>query len=392
MKFFSYMQSAQQMLKTTLTVIFLFFFGFFAYSIALGFVLSFLFTAFFGWFYVLREYRALPSQTHQTETKFILLLKQMVPFGLTIVLISSMGLINGYTDRIMLGYFFPGEESDIMIGIYTMAIGFSYGLGIFAGAIASIFYPVITELWAKKNTEEMQKTTTTVIRWILITSVPILIVMMIFPVQIMTIVYGENYASGSIVLIIASIGLFISYLSLPSQYILAAMNRLDVTQKIIAVGAITNVLLNFIFIPLYGINGAAFTTLISSVIMTALFLSASKTTRVKFPNDMHKPVIAGILAAIILYLIATFFNFDEILINFVAQSITATDTFSEILLKFLKVFVIGIFVSMTFLTYLLFLIKFKAFHKEDVEILAGGMRRAKMPAQWISFAEKILLR
>jgi len=31
-------------------------------------------------------------------------------------------------------------------------------------------------------------------------------------------------------------------------------------------------------------------------------------------------------------------------------------------------------------------------YKEDVEILTGGMRRAKMPAQWISFAEKILLR
>ncbi|PKP55436.1 MAG: hypothetical protein CVT89_08435, partial [Candidatus Altiarchaeales archaeon HGW-Altiarchaeales-2] len=36
------------------------------------------------------------------------------------------------------------------------------------------------------------------------------------------------------------------------------------------------------------------------------------------------------MAAIILYLLATLFNFDEILINFVSQSITAKDTFSEI--------------------------------------------------------------
>ncbi|OQX18172.1 MAG: hypothetical protein BWK75_06850 [Candidatus Altiarchaeales archaeon A3] len=389
MKFVSYMQSFQGVMKVVLTLIFLFFFGFTTHSIALGFILSFLFAAFFGLFFVLKEYKTLPKTNE--SAKFIPLLKQMVPFGLTMVLISSMGLINGYTDRIMLGYFFPAKESDIMIGIYTMVIAFSSLIGIFVSAIASIFYPAIIEMWAKKNTEEMQKTTTTVIRWILISSIPMLLVMLVFPIQILTIVYGENYASGWIVLIIASTYIFISFLSLPSQFIIAAMNRLDITKKIIAVGAITNVALNFIFIPPYGINGAAFTTLISTIIMTILFLRTSKTTNIKFPKDIYKPIIAGILAAIILYLMASLFNFDEILINFVSQSVAGKDIFSEILLKFLKVFVLGIFVLMSFLIYLLFLIKFKAFHKEDVEILAGGMRRAKIPEKYISFAERILL-
>ncbi|PKP58766.1 MAG: hypothetical protein CVT88_06765 [Candidatus Altiarchaeales archaeon HGW-Altiarchaeales-1] len=390
MKFVSYIQSIQQIFKTVLTIIFLFFFGFVAESIAFGFVLSFLFAAVFGWLWVLKEHRTLPKTNE--EAKFISLLKQMVPFGLTVVLISSMGIINGYTDRIMLGYFFPAAESDIMIGIYTIAIAFPSIIGIFAGAIGSIFYPVITEMWAKKNTEEMQKTTTTVIRWIFISSIPMLLITLIFPVQILTIVYGENYAEGWIVVILASTGLFIIYLSLPSQYILAAMNRLDITKKIIAVGAITNVLLNFIFIPIYDINGAAFASLISAIIMTTLFLRTSKTTNIKFPKDIYKPVAAGILAAVILYLLATLFNFDEILINFVSQSITAKDTFSEILLKFLKVFVLGIFVLIAFSVYLIFLIKFKAFHKEDVEILAGGMRRAKIPEKYISFVQRILLK
>jgi len=185
---------------------------------------------------------------------------------------------------------------------------------------------------------------------------------------------------------------FISFLSLPSQYILAAMNRLDVTKKIIAVGTVTNVALNLIFIPLYNINGAAFTTLISTTIMTILFLRTSKTTSVKFPKDIYKPIVAGILAMIILYLTASLFDFDEILINFVSQSVAGKDTFSEILLKFLKVFILGIFVLITFSVYLIFLIKFRAFHKEDVEILAGGMRRAKIPEKYISFVEKILLK
>ncbi len=390
MKFVSYMQSLQEIFKVFLTIIFLFFFGFSAESIAFGVMFAFLFAAVFGWFWSLREYNSLPKTNE--EAKYVSLFKEMVFFGLTIVLINSMATINAYTDRIMLGYFFPAKESDIMIGIYTMAITFSSVIGVFVGAISSIFYPVITELWAKKKVEEMQKITKTVIRWIFITSIPVLIVMLTFPVQILTIIYGENYAVGYVVLILGSIGMFIFCLAYPSSFVLGAMSRLDVTKKIIAVGAITNVLLNFIFIPLYGINGAAFTSLVSGVVMTILFLRTSKITYVEFPKDIYKPVLAGILAAVILYLLATLFNFDEFLINFVSSTITQKDIFSEILLKFLKVAVLGIFVLLAFFVYMVFLIKFNAFHKEDVEILSGGMRRAKIPEKWISFAERILLR
>jgi len=58
----------------------------------------------------------------------------------------------------------------------------------------------------------------------------------------------------------------------------------------------------------------------------------------------------------------------------------------------LKVFILGIFVLIAFSIYFLFLIKFRAFHPEDVEILSGAMRRAKIPRKYISLSEKILLR
>jgi len=386
MKFVSYMQSIQQIFKTILTGIFLFFFGFTAYNIAFGFILSFLFAAFFGWFWVLKEYKSLPKTNDYV--KFTSLLKEMVHLGLSLALISSIGMINSYTDRVMLGIFFPGKESEIMIAIYTIAIAFSSAaMGIFVGAIMTIFYPVITEIWARNDKDEMQRTTTTVIRWILISSIPILIIVLVFPTQILTIIYGEDYAKGYIALIIASFAFFIGYLSSPFSYILAAMNRLDVIKRIAAVGAGINFLLNFIFIPLYNINGAAFTTLISSAVVAYLFLT-TKVINFKFPKDIYKPIISGILAAIILYLIAAFFNFDEILINFFLQNANISPEISKIL----KFFVLCVFALITFFIYLIFLIKFKAFHKEDVEILTGGMKRAKIPDKYIKFIEKFLLK
>jgi len=67
------------------------------------------------------------------------------------------------------------------------------------------------------------------------------------------------------------------------------------------------VILNFIFIPKYGINGAALTSAISFTLMTILFLRQSKVTYIRFPKDIHKPILAGIFAAIILYSTAAIF-------------------------------------------------------------------------------------
>ena len=334
-KLVSYMRSSQEVLKVILTIILLFFIGFTAESIAFGFILSFVFISLIGWYWVLKEYKSMPETNEEVNSFGIL--KEMVPFGLTLMLISEMLLINTYADRIMLGYFLPPETSSSMIGIYTMAIAFASIMGMSVTAIGTIFGPLITEFWAKKDIDAISDTTKTVVRWIFLIVTPILLGILVFSEEILTIIYGPVYALGGTALILYSIGVFIYFLAYPSQWILTAMKRLDVTQKIIAVGVISNILLNFIFIPKYGINGAALTSAISFTLMTILFLRQSKITNVRFPKDIHKPVLAGILAAAILYSSATLFNFDEILINSASSLITQTDIFSEILLKFLKV-------------------------------------------------------
>jgi len=386
--FVSYLVSVRDVSKVTLTLIFLFLIGFNAEGITVGYILAYLFTAVIGGYWLLKEYNLLP-RSHE-EANYFSLLKDMVPFGLTLVFISSMGMINTYTDRIMLGYFFPGEVGEAMVGIYTMVIGFAMLINIFGGAIGTIFSPLITEFWSKKDVSRINKTTITVIRWLSLTTLPLLLAMLIFPKQILTIIYGQDYAIGHIVLMIYSIGLFIYLFSQPSQWILAAMKRLDVTRKIIAVGATINVILNFIFIPKYGINGAALTSAISLTIMTILFLKQSKITNVQIPKDIYKPIIAGLITIILLFFLKPYMG--EILRTIIPSLIQPTDIISEIIEKLLKIIVLGILVSTAFLIYLIFLIQLKAFHKEDVEILSGAMRRLKIPKRWISITERVLLR
>ena len=392
MRFVSYMTSIQGVFKVALTVILLFFIGFKAESIALGFILSFLFTAVVGWLWVLKEYGSLPESDEKPNS--FLLLREMVPFGLTIGLISEMWVVNSYASRIILGYFLPPETSSSMIGIYTIVVAFSIIITTFGAAIGPIFYPLISELWGKKDINETRKITTTVIRWISLTTIPILLAILMFSKQILTTIYGPDYALGNIALILYSIGIFIFLFSRPSQWILAAMKRLDITIIVVTVGALINVLLSFIFIPqpgtIGGINGAALASAISFTIMTILFLKQSKITNVQFPKDIYKPVVAGLITVAVLFFLKPYMG--EILRTLIPSLIAPADIISEIIEKVLKMAVLGVLVSTAFLIYLIFLILLKAFHKEDVEILAGAMRRAKVPKKWISITERILLR
>ncbi len=375
--------------KLIFTVVIIFLLGATADSVSLGFLLSFLSASIFGLWWMVKEYRKLPHSNENVDTTK--LLKEMIAFGLVISSISVMSLLNSYTDRIMMGSFLEAETKMAMIGVYTIAVNLSSQMIVFVSAVGTIFYPVVSELWGKRDIEGIKENSKIFMRWIVLVSIPILLVILIFPSQILTIIYTQEYSIASTALVIYTIGLFFYTFAMPSQHILAAMKRLDITLKIVVVGAVTNILLNFIFIPKYGINGAALTSAISFTIMTILFLRQSEITRVQFPKDVHKPIIAGIFAAIILYSTATVFNFDEFLINFVSSAITEKDIFSEILLKFLKMFVLGIFVLIAFSVYLVFLIKFKAFHKEDVEILVGGMRRVNAPERFIMLSERILI-
>jgi len=74
----------------------------------------------------------------------------------------------------------------------------------------------------------------------------------------------------------------------PSQWILAAKNRFDVTGKIITIKVFWKYNINFIFIPFYGFNRAAFASMISFIIIKVLFLNKRELQRLNFQKNSIK--------------------------------------------------------------------------------------------------------
>jgi len=217
----------------------------------------------------------------------------------------------------------------------------------------------------------------------------VLLVLLVFPYEILSIIYGVSYAVGSTSLILYSLGLFVSVYASPIYCVLTGMKRLDIIVKVILLNVVVNTILNWFLIPIYGINGAAFSSAFSNILMTALFFLAKDMTYLKVPRDIYKPLLAGFLALLAIYAIKPML---VDLLYALPHASTSESLFTDIFRKLSKAFVLGFLCLASACTYLMFLLLMKALHKDDVNIVTGGMRRLGVPERLVSFTGRILLR
>ena len=77
--------------------------------------------------------------------------------------------------------------------------------------------------------------------------------------------FGVEFISGSNVLIIISIAQFVNAISGSVGYIMQMTDNQVIFRNVILIASLINILLNYLLIPMYGINGAAVATLISMI-------------------------------------------------------------------------------------------------------------------------------
>jgi len=385
-KLSSYTSSIQGLGKLVFTVALILLVEPTAENISLGLIISYFFAAGIGFLWLLREYKKIPSSDEKTSNPKML--AEMVPFGLTIVVLSSMYLLNSQFDSIMLGHLLPADINMKMVGVYALVISLSTIIPVFASSIGSIFHPLINELWAQENTDEMKKVSSSYFRWVALLTTPVLVMVLAFSSELLTVLYGSSYSIGATSFIFYSLGLFIYSFSYPIQNTLSGMRRLDVTTKIVFSGLVFNIILNLLLIKPYGIDGSAFASMISFSIMTVLFLRIRKTTYQEIPKDIHKAFLAGITALVILMALKYVTNG----FGFSGLDMPSNDISGDFLRKMLKAAFLLVIAAITSLIYLVFLIILKSFHKEDIEILCGGMRRIKIPETIVCFTSRLLLR
>ncbi len=223
------------------------------YNVPISYLVAIYISCFLSFVFLYREFRQF-SNGFEEKISLIKLLSISFPM----LMANSLTLIMAWTDIIMLGIF----RSEFEVGIYSVASKLSLLTSFTLTAINSIAAPKFAEFWGKGDIKGLAKMAQQATKLILISSLPILLMFLLFPKSILSI-FGQEFTQASGALIILTLGQFINAAAGSVGNILLMTGRQKVFQNFLLIGIVLNIVFNLLLIPALGIIGAATATAVS---------------------------------------------------------------------------------------------------------------------------------
>ena len=234
---------------------------------------------------------AKPSDEHHVDKKEekahkVFKISSLSVVAFPMLLSTTMFIIMNWTDTIMIGIYL--EESEV--GVYRLAFKVAALVTFAQFAVSSIAAPMFSSYKTNNDMQGMKKITRNIGFLNIIISTPIFLVIIIFPNFILGI-FGEGYSNGgSLPLTILATGSIINAICGPVMYLLNMTGREEDVRNILIVSSIANFVLNLIFIPRFGLLGAACATALSTILWNVLGVIKIKQVYgfLSIPNPFEK--------------------------------------------------------------------------------------------------------
>ena len=136
-------------------------------------------------------------------------------------------------------------------------------------AVKSIAAPKFAELYRNKDFSGLEKVTQQSTKLIFWTTLPLVLVF-VFCSEFLMGIFGEEFRLGVLSFIILSAGRLVVAFSGAAGNLLQMCGKQVIFMNVAIIGSLINIILNFVLIPIYGINGSAMATMISIVIFLSL--------------------------------------------------------------------------------------------------------------------------
>lgn len=175
---------------------------------------------------------------------------------------SSALFIAGWVDIIMLGIFSDAEA----LGIYGAASKVARVTILFIVSIGVISAREFAAHHANKNMPELKKSIYNASRLSFLFTTPLIIFLFVFMDPVLGL-FGEEFRAAKLPLAVLLISQYFNALTGPTDQILNMTDNQSILKNINFIAIISNIGLNFILIPYYGILGAAIATGVSNVFM-----------------------------------------------------------------------------------------------------------------------------
>ncbi len=192
------------------------------------------------------------------------------------ILSGLMVAIYSQMDKIMIG----SMLGDLEVGYYTTANAISSMWVFIPTAIINSFRPMILELKSERNEMLYLRRLKQLYSGLIWMCLAFSLFIMLFGKLLIWILYGQAYlAAASALRICVWYELFAIIGSARGIWVLAE-DKNRYVKYYLGIGAIVNLILNSILIPQFGINGAAFATLVTQITTSLIAPLVFKETRV----------------------------------------------------------------------------------------------------------------
>ncbi len=231
-----------------------------------------------------------------------------------IMMLDSVTLLSQYKNII------PSSNLDNVHGFLLGCFSFTMPLVMMIPAITqslgTVSLPAVTYAFTKNNSEELKKSIESVIRMTLIFTVPAGVFVSILGPDLLKIIYPhrpEAVFVASKIIPLLGIATIFQAGSLPVSSMLQAIGRVDLPLKVVSIGLLIKIVVNYIFvgIPKINIAGAGLGTF--SGYFFILFVSLCvlmKKTNVKpdFPKTFFLPGVASCIFGVNLFITKLLFR------------------------------------------------------------------------------------
>ena len=150
------------------------------------------------------------------------------------------------------------------IAYYSVSVKLAMVTTLALVSVNIVIAPRIAEIYENKKMKKLQQLIKHSTRIIFLISTCVLSVLFFFTDEILGL-FGQDYVAANNALLFLLAAQFFNAISGPGAIYLNMTGRQKTLNKILVLGLIVNISLNFYLIPIYGINGAAIATFISLI-------------------------------------------------------------------------------------------------------------------------------
>ncbi len=241
--------------------------------------------------------------------------REMLRYARPLMFVALMSMVSHWLDILMLGWYTNPET----VGLYQPAIRTAGLMRSVLLAFAGIAAPLFAGMHGRGETVELEKIFKVVSRWALMVAMPLAVVLLVIPESVLALFGGAFTVAAPVLVVLAAalllqcfFGLYDTLLQMTGYSKVCFING--------AIGLAVQVALNMVFIPSYGMIGAAWALLILYFLLGVVRAVEVRSLLAihAFSLPLIKPFAAGALSGVVLAALKPFLETQPLLLSLAA--------------------------------------------------------------------------